>query len=906
MPTSILATKLYIPPPKPKDIQRSLLIERLNEGLSRKLSLISAPAGFGKTTLVSELVANCKRQSAWISLDEGDNDPIRFLTYLVGALQTVSKNIGEGVLSMLQSPQPPPIETILTTLLNEINTVLDSFILVLDDYHVIESKAVDDALAFLLEHAPTQMHLIITTREDPPLPLARYRVRGELTELRATDLRFTPSEAAGFLNQGMGLNLSEEDISTLETRTEGWIAGLQLAAISMQGQDASSFIKSFTGSHRYILDYLIEEVLDQQSESIQEFLLQTAILNRMNGSLCDALTGQDNGQETLDYLEQANLFLTPMDNERRWYRYHQLFADVLQARLMEKESNLIFTLHQRASEWYEQKGSPHEAIHHALAAKDIERAADLIELAWPAMERIFQSRSWLGWAKALPDDLVHTRPVLSVNYAWAFLIAGELDAAKARLQDAEHWLNTPSSKISPEQSQKMVVVDEDRFRVLPASIASARTFAALALGDMPNTLLFAQQALDLLPDDDYLNRGPAASLLALAYWTDGELEAAYQALADAMAGFQLSGNIILAITGTYGLADIRIAQGRLREAISVYDRSLKLALAQGEPAIPGTADIYLGLSKLYRERGDEQAARQSLSKSEALGEQAALAEWPYRLRIAQARIKQTQGDLDGAIELLDEAKRLSFSTPVPMTRPITALKTQVWVAQGKLTESLEWAEERGLSVDGDISYLREFEFITLARIFIAQYKNAQEDDFIRKAIRLIERLLKEAEEGKRTGSVIEILLVQVLAYEALGDIPLALESLERALTLAEPEGYIRIFVDEGLPMEELLSKATALGATTDYISKLLAVFESEKQIPDLSLAQELIDPLSKRELEILALIAAGLKSKEIAEQLFISLNTVLYHIKKIYTKLGVKKRTLAITKARELNLLPKE
>ena len=718
------------------------------------------------------------------------------------------------------------------------------------------------------------------------MPLARLRVQDQLTELRITDLRFTPSEVAEFLNQVMGLNLSSEDVTSLENRTEGWIAGLQLAAISMRGQkDTARFIQSFTGSHHFVMDYLVKEILQQKSDHIQTFLLRTSILRRLCGPLCDAvlLNSSISGQETLEYLEQANLFIIPLDNERNCYRYHPLFADVLQAHLMKKQSNHVPTLHQRASEWYEQDGSPPDAIYHALAAKDYERAAGLIELAWPAMDQTFQSNTWLGWAKALPDDLVRARPVLCVDYAWAFLNGGEMDAAKSRLRDAEQWLETTtepseqeeasSAKTYPEQKRKMVVVDKDRFRSLPVSISTARAFEALALGDVPKTVIFARQALDLLPDDDYLRRGPAAALLGLAYWASGDLEEAHQALADAMAGFQMSGNIIFAISGTYGLADMRIAQGRLREAISIYERSLQLAMAQGEPAIPGTADLYLGLSKLYRERGDVEAARQNITKSVALGEQAALADWPYRLRIAQARIKQSQGDLDGAIALLDQAQRLYFSSPVPETRPITALKTQVWVAQGCLTESLVWAQERGLSVDSDLSYLREFELITLARILIAQYKNDREDDSIHKAIRLIERLLKAAQEGQRAGSVIEILLLQALAREAQGDILLALESLKCALTLAEPEGYICIFVDEGASMARLLYEALARGIEPAYVRRLLAAFpvaDSEPAVLALPPDAEagLIEPLSMRELEVLQVIAEGLSNQEVAKPTF--------------------------------------
>ena len=395
MSEPLLLTKLYIPPPRPKIVLRPRLIERLNEGLcSRKLTLISAPAGFGKTTLVSEWVAGCERPVAWLSLDEGDNDPARFLTYLVAALQTIAANIGAGVLGVLQSPQPPPIESILTALLNEITTIPDNFVLVLDDYHVIDSKPVDKALTFLLEHLPPQMHLVIATREDPHLPLARLRARGQLTELRAADLRFTPAEAAEFLNQVMGLNLSAEDIAALETRTEGWIAGLQLAALSMQGhQDAASFIQSFTGSHHFVLDYLVEEVLQQQSESIQTFLLRTSILDRLCGPLCDAVLGspsasgqETSGQETLEYLEHANLFIVPLDDERHWYRYHHLFADVLRMHLMAEQPDQVSALHRRASEWYEHNGSTADAIRHALAAEDFARAADLVELVMSSHE----------------------------------------------------------------------------------------------------------------------------------------------------------------------------------------------------------------------------------------------------------------------------------------------------------------------------------------------------------------------------------------------------------------------------------------------------------------------------------------------------------------------------------------
>ncbi len=554
MSAPVLATKLFIPPPRPGGVLRPRLIERLNEGLQRKLILISAPAGFGKTTLLSEWIAGCRRPVACLSLDEGDDDPTGFLTYLVAALQTLppktgGASIGKGVLAILQSPQPPPVETLLATLLNEISTVPDNFVLVLDDYHVLDSKpvdastSVDEAITFLLEHLPPQMHLVIATREDPHLPLARLRARGQLTELRAADLRFTPAEAAEFLNRVMRLNLAAEDIAALETRTEGWIAGLQLAALSIQRhQDTAGFIQAFTGSHHFILDYLVEEVLQRQPEQVRTFLLQTAILDRLSGSLCDAVTGREDGRGMLEALERGNLFVVPLDNQRQWYRYHHLFAEVLQAHLREAQPNHVSTLHRRASAWYQQNGLPSDAIRHALAAEDFEGAAGLIELAWPEVEDGSLSTRWIGWVKALPDVLIRARPVLSVWYAYALLVSGQMRAVETRLTDAERWLepadsmngrpNNPAAETCPERSRRMVVVDEERFRSLPATIAIARAYRAQALGDVAGAVTYARRALDLTPETNHLKRGQATALLGLTYWASGDLEAANRTFAD--------------------------------------------------------------------------------------------------------------------------------------------------------------------------------------------------------------------------------------------------------------------------------------------------------------------------------------------------------------------------------------
>ena len=521
MTLPILATKLYIPPPRPNLVLRPRLIERLNESKRCKLTLISAPAGFGKTTLVSEWAAGCDQKVAWLSLDKEDNDLKGFLTYLVAALQTIAANIGKGVLPILQSPQPPPTESILTTLLNEITLIPDNFVLVLDDYHMIDSRLVDEALAFLLKHLPPEMHLVITTREDPQLPLPQLRARGQLAELRAVDLRFTLSEAAEFLNQMMGLNITAENIAALESRTEGWIAGLQLAAISMQGlQDTTSFIKTFTGSHYFVLDYLIEEVLQQQPERIQAFLLRTSILDRMCGSLCDAVLCDSSvsGQETLEFLERANLFIIPLDNERRWYRYHHLFADLLRQRQGKTREFAEFNL--RASQWYEENGDLGAAFHHATAAGDFVRAARLAEAAWPGMNESFQMAAWLGWVRKLPEEIIRVRPVLCTLLGRAFTDVGELEASEMRLQNAERCLDG------------LDVATEAQLKPLPAIIALGRAFNAQIQGDLTATVKYAELALEIIPEEDLARRAQAFILLEVTHWANGNLESALRGLGE--------------------------------------------------------------------------------------------------------------------------------------------------------------------------------------------------------------------------------------------------------------------------------------------------------------------------------------------------------------------------------------
>jgi LuxR family maltose regulon positive regulatory protein len=912
MSAPILATKLYIPPPRSKIVLRPRLIERLNEGLSSgcKLTLISASAGFGKTTLASEWVAGCGQPVAWLSLDEGDNQAAGFLAYLVAALQTIAANIGKGVLALLQSPQPPSTESILAILLNEITTIQDNFVLVLDDYHVLDSKPVDEALTFLLEHLPPRMHLVITTREDPHLPLARLRTRGQLIELRAADLRFTPAEATDFLNRVVGLNLSAEDITALDKRTEGWIAGLQLAAISLQGhQDAASFIKSFTGSHHFILDYLIEEVLQQQSESVQTFLLRTSILDRLCGSLCDAvlLDSSTSGQETLEYLERANLFIVPLDNERHWYRYHHLFGDLLRQRLGQTlKTEEIAEHHIRASEWYEQNGFPPDAIHHAFAVEDFERVAKLAELNWPAMNESVQSIKWLGWMKNLPEEMIRARPVLCVKCAWAFLNAGELEAAEAKMQDAEYWLEptTITGEKSHAPSIEMVVVDEEQFKSLPVLLATGRAYHAQAIGDISGTIKYTQRVLDLSPEGDSQWHEAASSLMGLAQYASGNLDAAYRAFSDGLA----MADPYAAISGFFILAGIKLAQGQLNTALSIYEKAIRLVLERGEPMPLGTEYLYSGISELHRERGDLETAAQDLLTCKKLGEQVELPDWQHRWYIAQARLHETKGDLDGALDLLEEAERRYVRTPVPIIRPIAALKTRIRIAQGKIAEALDWVLARDLSVDDELSYLREFEHITLARVLIARYKNDPLDGSIHEAIGLLERLLHAAEAGGRVGSVIEILVLQALAHEVQGNIPPAILSLERALRLAEPEGYVRLFVDEGEPMRLLIEKQSRNRnhPLSGYVDKLLAAYTLPVAGPKSSITHQksgMIEPLSDRELEVLRLLRTDLNGPEIARELVVSLSTVRTHTQSIYAKLGVNNRRVAVRRAEELDLL---
>lgn len=892
MPIPLLASKLSIPPPRPDAVLRADLIARLDAGLHRRLTLIAAPAGFGKTSLASSWAYSCGRPVAWLSLDNADSDPPRLLLSLVAAVQLIAPATGAEVVALLRATQPPAIDALLPLLVTQLATLPQPTLLVLDDVHLLGTTTSARVITFLVEHLPPQLHLVLATREEPPLPLARLRARGQLTELRAADLRFTPTETAAFLTEVMGLNLSADAIRTLEARTEGWIAGLQLAALSLRNhQDIPAFLHAFAGDHRYILDYLVEEVLQRQPEAVRGFLLQTAILDRLHGPLCDAVTGQEQSGARLEELYRGNFFVVALDDRRQWYRYHHLFAEALAAQLAAEYPDQVTTLHRRASLWYEQHGRLPDAVRHALAAQEFPRAAELIERLAPVMRRDREELLLLGWLKALPEALIASRPALGLAYAGALLAVGELADVEPWLRVAEQWLDACDARSSAETAS------------LRAGIAVYRAAHALALGNVAATVGYAGQALDDAGEDDPVLRGAATALLGLAHWTGGNLDAAYRSFADGLNQLRKAGNIADAIGGSVALADIRITQGRLREALGIYIRGLQCAAEHGAPRLRGTADMHVGLSELARERGDLQVAGEHLEQCQQQGEHTGFPQHPYRWRVALARLRMAQGDLDGALELLDEAERRYTGDFFPQVRPIAAWKARVWVAQGRLGEAHAWAREGGLSARDELSYLREFEHLTLARLLLAEARRDPAGGSLQEAFGLLERLHAAADAGGRTGSVIEILVVRSLAHQIAGDLPAAIAALARALARAEPEGYVRVFVDEGVAVAALLEKMqNAGGVMKAYVGALLTAFERQAGHPTSRLPPPLTEPLSVREREVLRLLQTDMGGPEIARALVVSLNTLRTHTRNIYAKLGVSSRRAAVRRAEELGL----
>ncbi len=935
MSSPILVTKLYIPPPGPQLVARPRLLERLNEARQRKLTLISAPAGFGKTTLVSNWIQQLKDeqnltstdvnkvspsgpavQFIWLSLDEADNDPVRFMTYFITALQQLENTLGQSILDSLQTTAVATTvlssapDYLITPLINDIATVNIPCIFILDDYHLIETQAIQQAIIFLLEHQPPQLHLIITTRADPPLPLARLRARGQAADIRADDLRFNPAEAMAFLKQITGLDLSLEQITALENRTEGWIAGLQLAALSLQGQSESqvdTFLAAFRGDDRYIVDYLVEEVFNQQTPFIQNFLLQTAILERLSGPLCDAVldggakkqeTGLTSSQGVLEYLEQANLFIIPLDNKRQWYRYHHLFGDLLGHRLHQIYPERVKELHCRASQWYEKATLFDEAIRHALAAEDFDYTADLIETyAQTLLWEHGNTQTLLTWFEILPNTIIHTRPMVIINYCWVlFEIFTDREAdIRALVAVAEAIL---PDRLAAEQ-------DEAKKAELQTSIAETQLILAnLARrdNDTSQALHLAQQALALLPKDSNLIRAGTTLTIAATYDSLGQSAKAKEIYLKGIALAHQFSNSYIILINVAKLIDVLAVQGQLQEALILVQKYWPL---MENRLGPDAGMIYINAGQIFRELNDFEQAEHCLNKGVELCKPfEAMALMVVQGYLGLAWLKHAQGEAQQARLMLQKAEAYAAIDPMlyPAVR-MQAMQTRLLLAQGNLTAATHWLTQQGFeqekSEELTLSYLHEIDHLTLVRVLIAQHKADR-------ALFLLTRLQTAAQTGGRAGRLIEIHMLKALAHQAQGQTQQALPFLAQALQAAEAEGYIRLFVDEGQPMASLLNEMT----NTTYIDKLVTLFPNFQHLATViesvstpkTEAVALIDPLTKRELKTLRLLATELSIPEIAAEMVVAVSTIRSHTKSIYSKLGVHSRFEAIQKAQTLEL----
>jgi len=916
----LLLTKLSVPSVRASLVPRPRLSKRIEVGTQRKLTLLSAPAGFGKTTLLSAWTSDMSsgRSVAWLSLDAADNDPARFWRYFVTAVDQLQPGSGETALALLGSPQAPPIEAVLTILLNELADPDADAVLIFDDYHLIESQAIQEALTFLIEHLPPRMHLVISTRADPPLPLARLRVRGEMTELRAADLHFTPEEAAVFLDRVMGLELSAQEIAELETRTEGWIAGLQMAALAMRDRaDVPGFIEGFAGSNRYVLDYLVEEVVNQQPEEVRSFLLETSILGRMCAPLCDTVTGRPGGQATLERLEHDNLFVVPLDVERRWYRYHHLFADVLRERLCNAGVDRLAELHRRASAWFERQDLAEEAVEHALAAAKWQLATRLLVQIVPSFVFRGQFHTALAWLNTLPGTVISANPTLSVYYAGILMYTNQLEAAEIRLQEAERGVR---AGVSPEEA-----------RVIRGQVAAIRAAIARISGDLALCVTLSREALDLLPEPEV---GPlklrAATMLnaSRTFLVNGNVTRDSERLVRSVIAPLRApgGNQYAALSSMTNLARLHMLQGRLRQARATFEEAMQVESDSAKmQQLYGGPAYYFGMGDLYREWNDLEAAQSHLEQGMELVQGTLPVDADVILfgYLNMARLQQALGDGNGGLATLEELAYLiqQRNFEAPLLARADAGKARVWLAQGDLIAAVRWAETCGLRADGQPNFLQEEEYLSLARVLTAQGQERASGHRLDEALRLLDRLLRAAEKGGRMGRVIEILVLRTLALKKRGDRGEALAALERALMLAEPEGYVRIFVDEGRLMAVLLSELlnarhkgpreahqhTLLG----YVRRLLVAFESPHSgttpPPPGGYAsgqeQLLAEQLTAREREVLELIAEGFSNQEIAARLFIVNSTVKGYVHSIFRKLEVDSRTKAVARAHELHLL---
>jgi LuxR family maltose regulon positive regulatory protein len=899
----LLETKLYAPQVHAGVIARPRLTDRLARATSTPVTLVSAPAGFGKTTLLAELAAAAAESGpvAWLSVDRADNDGGQLWAYLVEAVDRAIPGSGGRARVLLESDGR--VESALAALINDLGAAPDDLVVVIDDYHLVDEPTIQSGMAFLVEHLPPRVHLVLGTRADPALPLARLRATGRLVEIRAGDLRFSTDEASAYLNGSMGLTLGADEVAALDARAEGWVAALQLAGRSLQGRaDPRSFIEDFAGDDRYVVDYLAEEVLHRQPPDVREFLLRTSILRRLSGPLCDAVTERQGGAAQLEALDRANLFLVALDDRRRWYRYHHLFGDVLHARLLAQEPGILPALHRRASAWLEADGDAPEAIRHALEGGDLERAARLIEIATPEMQRTRREGTLRGWMTALPRETFDTRPVLAVGYVGALMADGTMTGVESLLADAERWLGPDGRPI-----EGAVVADAAQADRLPRAIAMYRAALALGAGDLDDTSRQAGRALALAPDDDHLGRGAAGALIGLARWHAGDLDAAYEAFETGMASLERGGFLADVVGGAVTLADIRIEQGRLGDALRLFEEGLALATRPGRPVLRGAADMHVGIAMILTERDDLAGAIRHLAESRALGDENGAPKHPWRWRLATARVRQAEGDATGAARLVEAAEPLYATDFSPDVRPIAAVKARAALANGDLAAAERWARNRGISPSDEVTYLREFELATLARVRLAQGGRDGDAAAIGEAVRLAERILESAEADHRDGAAIEAGVVLALARNLAGEEAGAVDALERAAGLGDAEGYTRVFLDEGQPMAALLRLAVQRGASK-AVRRLADRAASAGSGTRAAAAVQpgLIEPLSERELEVLRLLQGELDGPAIADHLFVSVNTVRTHTKNIYAKLDVNSRRAAVRRATELGLLPRE
>ena len=905
---AVLGTKIHRPAPRRDLVPRARLTAPLDHDPTVRLVLVSAPAGFGKTTLLTQWLDArpvADGRVAWLSLDAADNDLRRFLEHLVAALGLTGGFDHAAELVGSMAPGEGAATAVLTSVVNELDLGDPHTTIALDDFHVIDSAEVHRAVTFLLDHLPPHAVLAVATRADPPLPLARLRARGELTELRAADLRFTQDEAADLLTGVTRFELTEHQVEALATRTEGWAAGLQLAGLSLRGLEqptVDDFVTDFAGSHRFVLDYLVEEVLRHQPDVVSTFLLDTVVLDQLTGPLCDAVTGRTDGTALLDTLDRGNLFLVPLDDRREWYRYHHLFAEALRARLTAEDPERVPGLHRAASRWYAAHGHLEEAIRHALAGEDAGSAADLVERALPDLRRERRDAQLRDWLTALPDDVVRDRALLATYRAWTRLVAGDLDGVEAWLRQAEQALaaNPPT----PPPGASVAALEE--LRTLPATIAIYRASVAQARGDSSAAAAHARRALELTGPEDHMARGGALGFLGLSAWGRGDLVEAVDTFGEAVRSLGAAGDVSDELGGTVVLADMWLARGRPDEARRLHERALRLAEQHPGAALATLGDLHAGLADVLVEGGELDVADRHLAESRSLGDGASLLENRHRWFVANAALLGARGDLDGAVAALDRAEQVHLPGFFPDVRPIPARRARLNVAQGRLSDAWEWADERGVREIPEPGFLDEYDQLTLVRLLLAQHRTDPGPALLDEAETRLDRLVPGAQRGGREGSIVEIRLLRSMVLAARGSRVAAAAELAEALQTGVPRGLVRLFLDEGEPVVQLLDEVERHPTAGEHARTLRhAAYRKPLQDKATEATAALGGPngLSEREVEVLRLLGSTLSGPEIARQLFVSVNTLRTHTKHIFTKLEVNTRRAAVERARELGLL---